>query len=286
MKKYTDIQVLDNHDGTCRVCNIHGFNLDKTIRSGQCFRFNRVGNIFTIQSKDKIIKAIQKDNDTLLVMSNKMEIEDYWIQYLGIDIDYTGIPLLIKGNNFLEEAEKFSSGLKIMKQNPWETLICFIISQRNNIPKIMSTVEKICRLCGKEVELQEDAYYTFPTPEQLIDGIDKYGEEMSLGYRLPYLDRAAKAVLNGELDLDKLQSGKSTYECALTELEGLYGVGPKVANCVALFGLGYTNAFPIDVWIQRVIDEYFDGHIDIGKFGEYAGVVQQYMFFYGKYLGK
>lgn len=283
MQAYKDIGITNNQDGTVSITNIHGFNLDKTLKSGQCFRYEQEGTIYTIQSEDRITKVIQKEADKLLMIASEEDAINYWIPYLNIEDNYEAIKGLIADNEFLVEAEKFSTGIKIMKQKTWETLVCFIISQRNNIPKIMYTVAKLCKLCGNSFEFMGKTYYTFPTPQELLEGLEKYGEQLSLGYRLPYLEYAAKEVLNNRLNLDSL---REDYTQAIIRLEGLHGVGPKVANCVALFGLGHTSAFPIDVWIQRVIDEYFDGFIDISNYGEYAGIVQQYMFFYGKQLGK
>lgn len=283
MQTYKDLEVVDNKDGTICITNIHGFSLDKTLKSGQCFRYEQNGAICTIQSEDMITKVIQKEADKLLMIATKEEAINYWIPYLNIEDNYDKLISLIADNEFLIEAERFSRGIKIMKQKPWEALVCFIISQRNNIPKITSTVAKLCKMCGNSFEFMGKVYYTFPTPQELLEGLNKYGEQLSLGYRLPYLEYVAKEVINNRLNLEDL---RKEYNQALTELESLYGVGPKVANCVALFGLGYTSAFPVDVWIQRVIDEYFNGCIDISKYGEYAGIVQQYMFFYGKHLGK
>lgn len=283
--------IIDNQDGTVDVLKITNFNLEKTLTSGQCFRFSQAGRIWTVQSEDKVVKIIQDfENNKLLFMGETQEIKDYWIQYLGLTDDYSEIHELIKDNEFLVKAEQYSQGLKILHQDPWETLVCFIISQRNNIPKIKTTVERICRACGKPISAKntntQETYYTFPTPEELLRGLSENGNNLGLGYRLPYLEAAAKAVLNGTLNLSELTAGNSTYYNAIQRLQSLYGVGPKVANCVALFGLGHTSAFPVDIWVQRVIDREFNGIIDINKFGEYAGIIQQYMFYYGRNKGE
>lgn len=285
-----NLSIIDNQDGTVDVLNITNFNLEKTLTSGQCFRFSQYGRVWTVQSEDKLVKIIQDfENNKLMFMGEIQEIKDYWIQYLGLTDDYSGIHELIKDNEFLINAEKHSQGLKILHQDSWETLVCFIISQRNNIPKIKTTVERICSACGKPISMNntntQETYYSFPTPEELLNGLRENRNNLGLGYRLPYLEAAAKEVLNGTLNLSELTAENSTYINALQRLQRLYGVGPKVANCVALFGLGHTSAFPIDVWIQRVIDREFNGVIDVNKFGKYAGIIQQYMFYYGRNKG-
>lgn len=288
MKRFEDIDIKDNKDGTCIIKNIHGFSLDKTLRSGQCFRFKCINNIFIVQSKDKVIGITQDclNDDTLLVLGDIKDVEEYWINYFNIADNYTDIDKLVIGNGYLERAARYSSGLKIMKQDAWETLICFIISQRNNIPKIMTTVNKICELCGEEIDFNNKKYYSFPTPERLLSGIKEYGNDMGLGYRLPYIGYATRKVIDKEIELDKLDYKNSSYENTMNVLETLYGVGPKVANCTALFGLGHTSAFPVDVWIQRIIDKEFNGCFEAKQFGEYAGIIQQYMFYYGRSSGR
>lgn len=281
------MNIIDSQDGIIKVSEIKDFSLEKTLESGQCFRFIKDGNAYTIQSGDRVVKAMQVNNSEVWFMGNKPDVESYWIHYLNISGDYSPISKVVESKTFLREAAEYSKGLKIMNQDPWETLVCFIISQRNNIPKIKSTVSKLCHACGKEIEFDSHKFHAFPSPDELLVGIEKYGASLSLGYRIEYLWEAASAVRSGRLKINSLtaQSG-CEYSEAILKLMGIRGVGPKVANCVALFGLGHTRAFPIDVWIERVIRDEFDGYLDVSEFGEYAGIVQQYMFYYGRHIGK
>jgi len=167
----------------------------------------------------------------------------------------------------------------------FEALISFIISQRSSIPKIKNCVDKLCRLYGEEIVFDGNTYYAFPTPEKIASLTEDEIRALGVGYRAPYILKAAKAVANGEIDesvLDKLDTPS-----AREKLLSLYGVGDKVCDCVLLFSLGKYDLFPADVWIKRVMEEEFDSKdakaLGESQFGSYSGFAQQYLFYWRKY---
>lgn len=262
-------------NNTIRISNLVDFSLEKSLDSGQCFRYRQSNQIWQIISKDKMVLVRQDTPETIDMMLNSESDASYWINYLGLNDDYTQLKQLMYSTNnpFLIKCYETAKGLRILHQDPWETLVSFIISQRNNIPRIKTIVDKLSKLCGKSiVGVNGIAYNTFPTKSELLSGLKIHGESLGLGYRLPYLLELCESDF--DMNFEHLD-----YNKAISKLTSLYGVGPKVANCVALFSLGYTEAFPIDVWISRIIEREFNGNFDHTYFGQFAGIVQQYMFY-------
>jgi N-glycosylase/DNA lyase len=187
-----------------------------------------------------------------------------------MDRDYGKIKADIRatGDPYLTAAVNYGCGIRILRQDPWETIVTFLISQQNNMSRIRSIIAKLCRPYG----------YQFPTPNLLASYTKDDFVALGLGYRARYLHKIVQAVLDGKLNLSELQVMNAVDAVAfLTRFDG---IGHKVANCIALFGLHKLDAFPIDVWIRRIIDEQYGGNFDETRFPGYAGIVQQYMFFY------
>jgi len=179
--------------------------------------------------------------------------------------------------------------MRILRQQPWEALVSFIISQNNNITRIKGIIERICAKCGSELVYDNNVYYAFPTAEELKDMHESDYAALGCGYRASYLDKTVHDMLDGKIDLDGLKS--IGYENARAELIKLKGVGPKVADCIALFGLNYLDAFPVDTWIKKVMEALYLKKSATNKeisefahlaFGEYAGIAQQYLFYYAR----
>ena len=169
------------------------------------------------------------------------------------------------------------SGIRILRQHPWETLISFIISQNNNIPRIKKIVESLCREFGEKIECGEQVLYAFPAPEALYNAGESAIFALKTGFRARYIYDAASRVVDGRLNIDALcEMDSDALNEALLEI---CGVGPKVAACVSLFGFGHTEAFPIDVWVKRIMQKYYPDGLDIKSLGRYAGVAQQYLFY-------
>ncbi|MEG2348452.1 MAG: DNA glycosylase [Clostridia bacterium] len=275
------------------ILKVKFFNLKYTLECGQCFRWKKleneedtyVGVIF-----DRVIKIKQKD-DNLIIRSNKMkDLAESVIKYFDLKTDYEIIEkTIMKYDNNIKKAVKNTSGTRILNQSFFEILISYIISANNNIPRIAKSVDKIAMLYGKEIIFEDEKYYLFPSPEDLKNvTIDEY-RKCGVGFRDTYIYNVVKEILNGKLvlnDFVKLDTCK-----AKEKLLEVKGVGPKVADCILLFALGRKEVFPIDVWVERVMQVlYFKNlgttlkKIDIIKyaqnnFKEYAGIVQQHLFY-------
>ena len=203
------------------------------------------------------------------------ENDAFWKRYFDLDTDYEALIDSIDPDDvYLTAAAEFGRGIRILRQDPWEMLITFIISQRRSIPSIKTCVEALCRRWGRPAG---DGLNAFPTPEELASASLSELSGCSLGYRAEYVYLAAQGVSSGEVDLSAME--KMTDSGLFAALTSLRGVGPKVANCVSLFGFHRIGAFPIDVWIDRVLKEHYPDGFPMDRYEGYAGVMQQYMFF-------
>ncbi len=273
------------------------FDPEKIRISGQCFRVKRLdGDVYRFIACDKVLLIKELREGLFEVSCTEDEWENFWTSYFDLSRVYSSIRRRCEGKNaFVDSAMNYGRGLRILSQDPWEMLVTFIISQRKNMPAIASAVEKISETFGKTIEVTTDsplfafaeksglvkeigALHAFPTPESLACASEADLRECSLGYRAPYVLETAMQVASGELDLCALAS-LSDVEL-FEHLQTARGVGAKVANCVCLFGYGRTSQVPIDVWIARAIDEECQGTNPFTQYGEDAGVMQQYVFFY------
>lgn len=279
------------------------FDMEKIRTSGQCFRIARLDDgTYRAIAGDKVLymrkaggacadEADQADGcetgggdfgesgTEWEVSCSPEEWGSFWSAYFDLGRDYSAIRAACKGRNaFVDEAMDYGCGLRILAQDPWEMLITFIVSQRKNMPAIASAVEQLAQRFGSPVETERGTVYAFPTPEQLAQASEDDLRACSLGYRAPYIAETTRQVLSGELDLQSLADAD---DAALFEdLQKARGVGAKVANCVCLFGYGRTSQVPVDVWIARAIDEECGGVDPFAQFGEDAGIMQQYVFYY------
>ena len=188
-----------------------------------------------------------------------------------------GLPCVICSTGLSKEDEAVleAAGVQILTQDLWETLVSFVISQNNNIPRIKKLVAALCKQFGERRQLAGHEFYTFPTWERLA------GQDLSslgLGYRDKYVEQLAQNVTDGRIDLHEL-TGMET-EQARTYLKSIHGVGNKVADCVLLFGLHRVEAFPVDTWIRQVIDEHYGGKFPVEHYDGHAGIIQQFIFYY------
>lgn len=234
-------------------------DLDKIAKSGQCFRLRRRGIHYWYGPY-----VVLQLNDRKLWVEDS--IESVFLQ----TIDYSAIEIsMSKHSAYLKRCASEGHGLMILNQPLFETIISFIISQNNNIKRIEGIIDK---LCG-------NARQPFPNQEDLLKLDITDWEDLGVGYRASYLYKAARMC--DEVFIRRLYECKSTCE-KLELLQTIPGVGPKVANCIALFALRAYDAFPKDVWIKRIIDKEFAGHFDTTWCHDFAGIVQQYMFYYGR----
>ena len=253
------------------------FNIEQIVLSGQCFRIKSDddGN-WLVPASGKLLKIQQISREECLLDCSQREYDEFWCDYFDMKTDYGAIKNFVRelDDSFLSAAVDFGYGIRILRQDLWEIIVTFIISQRNNIPRIKKTVARLCEGHGN----------FFPSAADLKKFSERDFVDFGLGYRAEYVKNIVDSAENGELNLDFLKN-LSCNE-AIDYLKKFKGIGDKVANCIALYGLHKVEAFPIDVWIKRAIDLHYNGNFPLEKAQKFAGVIQQYMFFYQKHLKK
>ena len=262
------------------------FDLKLIADSGQCFRWTRVGEdeYRIIHREDCLYITRKKGNVYLFEFDGRRKGTD-WEEYLDLGENYRKIRRRIDGEKdpFLKEASDEEKGIRILRQDPWEMLITFIISQNKNIPGIKKCVEKLCSMCGRKLkDVRGEEYYGFPDPKAIAALGGDSLKSCSLGYRCGYVSAAAEAVICGRLKLEELADADEDETIA--KLTSVHGVGNKVASCVSLFGLHHIDAFPIDVWIKRILEQEYPEGYPYEDYSPYNGVYQQYMFAYYRKL--
>lgn len=257
---------------------IDNMNLHQIAASGQCFRWKQTGeDEFTIPpiSKEGAGSSpltISGKGNAFSLSCNENDWQEAWRNYFDIDTDYGLIGKSIKesGDEYLIRAYEFGSGIRILNQNLWETIVSFIISQNNNIKRISGSIEKIATLAGlpggRFPQADELASKAFDDPA------------LGLGYRVPYLKDLFEYKLMNPDWLVRLK--EMNYSEAYEELLKRNGIGPKVANCICLFGLHHVEAFPIDTHMKQILERYYPQGFPFEKYEGFAGIVQQYMFYY------
>jgi N-glycosylase/DNA lyase len=272
--------------------NIPRLNIFKTFDCGQCFRFEPVslfGNRYEfggVAYGKYVVFAQNSDTEILVYGSTKEEFLSLWAKYLALDVDYEEIDKTISSalkSEHMDKCIEYSRGIRILRQDRWEALCSFIISQNNNIPRIKKIISAMSKKYGEVSHFGDVEYYSFPTEKSLIGaGIDGLFE-LKTGFRAKYIYDACDAVINGRVSIDRLIKEKDFNKC-LEEICQIKGVGLKVASCALLFGFEKTEAFPIDVWMKRALEKYFPKGIDLIALGKTAGIAQQYLFYYEKYV--
>ena len=272
------------------------FNVRQILESGQVFRFEKITDqSYILIAKQRLIKLAQhEDSSSVMVYNtNISELDEVWSHYLDIETNYAEIANILSAKDeHMAKAVQFGEGIRILRQDPWEMLISFIISQNKAIPHIKECIKNIAMRYGQPIteEGENGPYYTFPTPEELRDATEEELRACKVGFRAPYIIDACHKVLNEEIVLNELYF--LTAAEAKARLMSIKGVGPKIADCILLFAYSKMELFPTDVWIKRVVEGlYFEGREmklneiqEFAKsyFGELAGYAQQYLFFYGR----
>ena len=281
----------------CRTLNENGipmleiayegnFSVAKTFDCGQCFRFDPVeGSKFESEfsgvAYGKRISFAEDGGKLYILGATEEEYKKIWHSYLGLDMDYGAIDADILSRSdspALRDALEYGRGIRILRQEPWEAVCSFIVSQNNNIPRIKKIIAAMSEKYGEPIGGGD---FAFPTANALksagVDGLF----ELKTGFRAKYIYDAASKISDGEIDLTRL--GGSTDEC-VKKLCEIKGIGPKVALCSLLFGFARYDAFPVDVWIRRVMEKYFKEGFTPAELGAYAGIAQQYLFYYERYI--
>lgn len=256
---------------------IENFNLDQISKSGQCFRMNKISeNIYEIIAFSKVLQIEDLGGSCFRFYCDIDDFNNIWFEYFDLGTNYSSfISAIPKEDIFLKKASDFGYGIRILKQDPWEMIITFIISQRKNMPSIKKCVEMISQKYGRHLY---DDKYAFPTPKELSMATVEELKNCSLGYRVSYIMKTTEAIKNGEIDPYSLYQLNNME--LLDKLLSLNGVGTKVANCIMLFAYHRIDAFPIDVWISRILEKEYNNKFDTSLYKGFAGIMQQYMFYY------
>ncbi len=288
---------------------LKNFNLRQIADSGQCFRMvpcdpNRSQTAYRVISGRHFLIVEQTGDEVTFHCPN--DEFAFWEHYFDLKTDYdTYIRAIDPMDDYLSRAAAFGSGIRILNQDLWEMIITFIISQQKTIPAIRALVEALSEKYGTRNKIPPTVsgyYYAFPSPEELNRASLDDLLALKLGYRAKYIKRTCEDVCSGKLDLDRLM--KLNYADSMEVLLSCYGIGVKVANCICLFGLHHIGAFPVDTWIKKILlREYAPkscctGHVpetrlcealieeNFSKYPGFAGVLQQYIFFYERELSR
>ena len=285
------------------------YDLKNTMECGQCFRYERLprndgADEYMTVVGNELIRVVQVTPGELIFP--EMSEEAFYkvaVPYFALERSLEDIKNNVVENTtsqWLKSAAEFGAGIAILKQDPWETIISFIISQNNNIPRIRKIIREISAEYGTNLSIKNDYIscplehingtpsidtckkcgkcYTFPSAENILANPEGLLPSKP-GFRYGYILSAAEKIACGEVSLEDIES-KASYEYTVETLKQIKGIGDKVASCAALFGFANLEAFPIDVWMKRAIDTYFDGKLDPKTLGPYAGIAQQYIFHY------
>lgn len=262
------------------------FSLAETLECGQCFRYEKLEDDKYLVIANKQVMLMHQEDDTIF-----FDTEDdisFWKHYFHGDCDYKNIKdILSKDDKVMLEAISYCSGIRLIRQEFFETLMSFIISQNNHIPRIRKLIALLSKTYGDHIK---NDYYAFPTAEQLKSVTEQDYRDLGFGFRGRYLEDAVKLAQTDDFDITRLQN-LSTNELR-TQLMLICGVGQKVADCILLFSFGRYEVFPCDVWIKRVFSYLYADNQELSQkellkqagdiFGEYAGFAQQYLFHYGR----
>ena len=261
------------------LCSERELNPKRTFDCGQCFRWNEDADGRYRGVASGRAAVVWAEGDRAYIECAVSDIY-FWRDYLDMETDYAEARRSIEVCDYLRDCAAYGEGIRILRQDKWEALCSFIVSQCNNIPRIKGIVEKLCDLYGEPVEAPWGDARDFPTAERVAALSEDDLAPLRSGYRAPYILSAARAVASGDIDLE----ATALLPCveARAELKRLNGVGDKVANCVVLFGLHQLDAFPVDVWIKRALAANMPKGFDPSSLGKYAGLAQQYMFFHAR----
>lgn len=282
---------IREYDNKIVLEGVKDFNITHIFDCGQCFRWDRQPDgSYTGVVKDKVVNLSQQKDMVTLDNASLTDYDTVWKNYFDMDTDYSDIKACVDVDEIMDEAVAFGSGIRILNQDEWETMISFMISANNRIPMIKKVIENISKSFGNYICTYRDKdYYTFPTAQQLASSPVEKIQECKAGFRS---ERIKDAAIRFLAEKDKIYSLKDkTYEEGLDYLKTYKGIGDKVANCILLFSMKQFSTFPVDVWVRRVMQTlYVDEKTNDKeirrfaeeKFGRYSGYAQQYLFYYAR----
>lgn len=273
------------------LTDIPKIDIFKTFDCGQCFRFDPVslyGNKYEyggVAYGKYVVFAQNSPYELKIYGTTPEEYKSLWRHYLALDTDYEAINSSIISatkSAHMEKAVLYGDGIRILRQEPWECVCSFIISQNNNIPRIKKIISTLSEKYGDKIEQNGTTYYTFPTAKALCDAGEEAIFALKTGFRAKYIIDASLKISSGETNLDDILK-EENFDTCVDILCKIKGIGLKVASCALLFGFNKTEAFPIDVWMKRALEKYFPDGIDLNALGKNAGIAQQYLFYYERY---
>ncbi|MBQ5885417.1 MAG: DNA-3-methyladenine glycosylase 2 family protein [Clostridia bacterium] len=255
-------------------------DIAKTLDCGQAFRFSESDGIWRGVAMGRAITLTQEGNKVTLFDVDEEEFNSLWRGYFDLDRDYEMIKSSVSSNEILKKATDFSDGIHILRQEPWEAVCSFIISANNNIPRIKGIISRLCENFGKQVA---DGLFTFPSAERIAALTLDDLAVIKSGFRAKYILDAAQKFSRNQIDVEALYT--LSIDEARNALMTIKGIGPKVADCALLFGWGRVECFPVDVWIRRAMNHFFGENGLPSEAVEYAGIVQQYLFYWARTTG-
>lgn len=274
---------------------VEAFELKDIFECGQCFRWNKQEDGSYTGIFEENVMNIKKEEDTIIIQGlSNGNLQEIVEEYFDLKRNYKTIQeKLSKIDENMEKSIQYGKGIRLLNQNLWETIISFIISANNNIPRIKGIIERLSRQYGSKIVWKGKDYYTFPKPEQLKNVTIEEFRKLGLGFRDKRLYETTQAIIQNKVNLEELQKNPNTEEVRETLLT-LSGVGQKVADCILLFStLKRLEVFPIDVWVRRVMNDLYIKNNDEKKvkkeqiekiakekFGDIAGLAQQYLFYW------
>lgn len=255
-------------------------DIAKTLDCGQAFRFSESDGVWRGVAMGRALSLTQEGNKITLFDVNEEEFNSLWRGYFDLDRDYEMIKSSVSSNEILKKATDFSDGIHILRQEPWEAVCSFIISANNNIPRIKGIISRLCENFGFKIA---DGLFTFPSAERIAAlALDDLAVIKS-GFRAKYILDAAQKFSSNQIDVEALYT--LPIDEARNTLMTIKGIGPKVADCALLFGWGRVECFPVDVWIRRAMNHFFGENGLPNEAVEYAGIVQQYLFYWARTTG-
>lgn len=301
-----DYKTIKYYDNYVRIEAVKNFKLKQIFECGQIFRFEEIAeDNFIVIAFGKLIEVKEENEDIIIYNTTEEDFNKIWLKYFDLDRDYSIIKKELAQDNLLKQSIEFGYGVRVLNQDPFEMLLSFIISARNNIPSIKKTVNKISTKWGQKIDYKGKTYYAFPSIYEIKDATLEEIQETGASFRSKYIIDTIKNVYSAtkereepkmdqkisylKYDLEYIKS-LSDDECHIA-LQEFKGVGAKVADCIMLFSMEKTSAFPVDVWVKRAMIHFYGAEdsslnkIRIfarNKLGKVAGFAQQYLFYYAR----
>lgn len=272
------MKISRNNNDLVVICD-GCINLDYTLDCGQSFRWTKEKDVWSAVAYGKKIKVRQTDENTLIFFDTTQEdFDEIWKAYFDLERDYDEILSRFSEDKHLKTSSEKYYGIRVLNQEPWEALCSFIISQNNNIPRIKGIIGRLCENFGEDLG---DGFFTFPSPEKLSTLSPEDLSPLRAGFRSKYIIDAAKKVASKEIDFEEILRNDISF--GRESLMKICGVGPKVAECSLLYGCRKAEAFPIDVWVKRIMSELYEEGLPQCAYPE-IGIAQQYLFHWRRNL--